>query len=204
MRISFNISLIRKFKTAIKSVTKIQAISICVVLLAIILGIILGVILSGGSGGSSGFVTPSNVEPKCVEKERTFHPTINGFEERTDHISECLQTCGNEGNSETSRWGKIINGITPDMNSWPFLVKLYIYFGAESNMCGGTVLNSRKRSKFGHVIGTVNDRTPAPITAGRYSILVGPRVFEKMGHNSSSLLRKMGSRQYRYIIYNHG
>ena len=170
LRISFNISFIRKFKTAIKSVTKVQAISICAVLFAIILGIILGVTLSGGSDGSSGSVTPSNTEPKCVEKERTFHPTIDGFEERTDHILECLQTCGNEGSSETSRWGKIINGITPDMNSWPFLVKLYIYFGAESDMCGGTILNSRKRSKLGHVVGAVNDCSPALVSAGRYSI----------------------------------
>ena len=85
-------------------------------------------------------------EKKCVD-ERDFYPTIEGFQTRSDHISECLRTCGNEGNTVQEREEKIINGQVPNMNLWPFLVKLYIYSGEVSEMCGGTILNNRKRSQ---------------------------------------------------------
>ena len=136
----------RKLKAAFKKLTKVHAIAMCAVLFVIILSIILGVTLSGGSRLSD--ADDGESEPKCVEEERTFYPTIDGFKARSDHIPQCLLTCGNEGNTETDKWGKIINGETPDMNSWPFLAKLSFWFGVEGSMCGGTVLNNRNRSNI--------------------------------------------------------
>ena len=38
----------------------------------------------------------------------------------------CLQTCGNEeASGRKNEWQKIINGVTPDINAWPFLVRLF-------------------------------------------------------------------------------
>ena len=133
----------RKLKAAFKKLTKVHAIAMCAVLFVIILSVTLVVTLSGDVNAND---TTVGTEPKCVEEKRTFYPTIDGFKARSDHIPQCLQTCGNEGNTETAKWGKIINGETPDMNSWPFLVKLSFWFGGEGSMCGGTVLNNRNRS----------------------------------------------------------
>merc|ERR1719209_52269 len=83
----------------------------------------------------------------CIEDEQTVYQTIEGFQARTDHISQCLNTCGNEGNnhgeSRTSKWERIINGQVPKQNAWPFLVKLQFWHGEEGSLCGGTVLNNR-------------------------------------------------------------
>ena len=87
----------------------------------------------------------------CVEGEKDFYPTIDGFEARSDHISECLKTCGNEGNTVQRQEGKIINGQVPNVNSWPFLVKMYFKNSAgDSELCGGTILNNRHRFKLNH------------------------------------------------------
>ena len=120
-------------------------------LFAIILAITIGITLSSGLTGQSQTNQTSQSLPdekKCVEAERTFHPTIEGFEARSDHISECLQTCGNEGNTVKTREEKIINGQIPNMNSWPFLVRLIFYTDSQSEMCGGTILNNRSRSQL--------------------------------------------------------
>ena len=80
-----------------------------------------------------------------MEPSRTAHPTVDGFEARTDHIPSCLQTCGNEGSGsgeEAKKWERIINGVTPDVNSWPFLVRLFFSNEGQATgfICGGTVL----------------------------------------------------------------
>ena len=155
MTFSFDITFLKKIKSAFTSSTKVQIITLYAVLFAIILAITLGITLSSGLTGQSqtdqGRTNQTSQslsdEKKCVEAERTFHPTIDGFEARSDHISECLQTCGNEGNTVKTREEKIINGQIPNMNSWPFLVRLIIFTGEQSEMCGGTILNNRSRSK---------------------------------------------------------
>ena len=87
-----------------------------------------------------------SAEEICVEEEKDFYPTIDGFEARSDHIPECLKTCGNEGNTVQRQEGKIINGQVPNVNSWPFLVKMYFENSAgDSELCGGTILNNRNR-----------------------------------------------------------
>jgi hypothetical protein len=106
------------------------------------------------------------VEPKslCSEPEREIHPTISGFETRTDYLPKCLKTCGNEESTvkaEENKFNRIINGITPDVNDWPFLVHLFFHntpninltgpitvenietLTIEGHLCGGTVLNNR-------------------------------------------------------------
>lgn len=140
LRISFDISFIKKIKRACSCLTGALAIVLITVLSVIILAITL-VVYFFGAVKTSSLTLPK--ETKCVEDERTFHPTVEGFNARSDHISGCLQTCGNEGNITEKRWEKIINGKVPNMNSWPFLVKLNFVFGLEQNMCGGTILNSR-------------------------------------------------------------
>ena len=102
----------------------------------------------------------------CDEPDREFYPKIEGFEARTDRISRCLQTCGNEGNTVPTRGGRIIGGKEPIYqktyptyrHSWPFIVKLNIvlptsrwFHGpehSEGSHCGGTILNNRNRSQI--------------------------------------------------------
>ena len=89
------------------------------------------------------FGTEFVVEPKksnlCVEPERKIHPTISGFETRTDYLPKCLKTCGNEESTvkaEENKFNRIINGITPDVNDWPFLVHLFFYNTPNINLTG--------------------------------------------------------------------
>ena len=84
-------------------------------------------------------------ETQCDGDNRTFHSTIEGFRARSNHIPDCLQTCGNE-NTIPEKEEKIINGKIPNINSWPFLVKLHFISGTKAQLCGGTILNSRNRS----------------------------------------------------------
>ena len=109
------------------------------------------------------FGTEFVIEPKkmdlCVEPERKIHQTISGFETRTDYLPKCLKTCGNEESTvkaEENKFNRIINGITPDVNDWPFLVHLFFYnaptinfpgpitdeeienLAIEGHLCGGT------------------------------------------------------------------
>jgi len=87
-----------------------------------------------------------SADENCTEEERDFYPTIDGFKARSDHISECLKTCGNEGNTVQRQEGKIINGQVPNVNSWPFLVKMYFENSSgDKELCGGTILNNRNR-----------------------------------------------------------
>ena len=87
----------------------------------------------------------------CVEPERKTHPTISGFDARTDYLPKCLETCGNEESTvegEENKFKRIINGITPDVNDWPFLVHLFFYntpnihasgpITIQGHLCGGT------------------------------------------------------------------
>ena len=63
----------------------------------------------------------------------------------------CLQTCGNEAASgRKHEWHKIINGVTPDVNSWPFLVRLFFSNAGENTgfVCGGTVLRQNFFSRW--------------------------------------------------------
>ena len=110
--------------------------------------------------------TKATTARACVEPERQFYPKIEGFEARTDRISRCLQTCGNEGNTVPTREGRIIGGKEPIYektypkyrHSWPFIVKLGIVFPSsywfsgpeysKGGTCGGTVLNNRNRSQI--------------------------------------------------------
>ena len=123
--------------------TQVQLISISLVLSIIILAITLGIIL---------FVAVTDYslpdETQCEGDNRTFHSTIDGFRARSNHIPDCLQTCGNE-NTVPEKEEKIINGKTPNINSWPFLVKLHFISGTNAQLCGGTILNSRNRSLTG-------------------------------------------------------
>ena len=82
---------------------------------------------------------------RCVEQEVETHPTIDGFEALTDYLPKCLETCGNEDLTEENKFNRIINGITPDVNDWPFLVHLFFYNTPnvsngliEGHLCGGT------------------------------------------------------------------
>ena len=89
-------------------------------------------------------VTSNN--PRCVEHKSETYPTIEGFEARTDYLPKCLETCGNEDLTEENKFNRIINGITPDVNDWPFLVHLFFYNTPnisadgliEGHLCGGT------------------------------------------------------------------
>ena len=84
--------------------------------------------------------------PRCVEHESETYPTIEGFDARTDSLPKCLETCGNEALTEENKFNRIINGITPDVNDWPFLVHLFFYNTPnisadgliEGHLCGGT------------------------------------------------------------------
>ena len=81
------------------------------------------------------------MEPKslCSEPERKIHPTISGFETRTDYLPKCLKTCGNEESTvkaEENKFNRIINGITPDVNDWPFLVHLFFHNTPNINLTG--------------------------------------------------------------------
>ena len=101
----------------------------------------------------------------CDEPDREFYPKIEGFEARTDRISRCLQTCGNEGNTVPAREERIFGGKEPIYqkryptyrHSWPFIVKLGIVMRTsywfedevQGGICGGTILNNRNRSDIG-------------------------------------------------------
>jgi len=109
-------------------------------------------------------VTGSNetdfvVEPKslCSEPERKIHPTISGFETRTDYLPKCLKTCGNEESTvkaEENKFNRIINGITPDVNDWPFLVHLFFYNAPKINFPGPiTVEEIETLTIEGHLCG---------------------------------------------------
>ena len=132
----------------------VQKITISAVLFSVILAVVLGITLSGVSTsqnqtnhqGLNKANETLSADEICVEEDRDFYPTIDGFEARSDHILECLKTCGNEGNTVQIQEGKIINGKVPNVNSWPFLVKMYFENSAgDSELCGGTILNNRNR-----------------------------------------------------------
>ena len=91
------------------------------------------------------FPSDELVKSRCVEQEVETHPTIDGFEALTDYLPKCLETCGNEDLTEENKFNRIINGITPDVNDWPFLVHLFFYNTPnvsngliEGHLCGGT------------------------------------------------------------------
>ena len=133
----------KKRRLEFSGLTQVQVISISLVLSIIILAITVGIVL---------FVAATDVslpdETQCDGDNRTFHSTIEGFRARSNHIPDCLQTCGNE-NTLPEKEEKIINGKTPNINSWPFLVKLHFISGTKAQLCGGTILNSRNRSLTG-------------------------------------------------------
>ena len=130
----------KKRRLEFSGLTQVQVISISLVLSFIILAMTLGIIL---------FVAVTDVplpdETQCDGDNRTFHSTIEGFRARSNHIPDCLQTSGNE-NTIPEKEEKIINGKIPNINSWPFLVKLHFISGTKAQLCGGTILNSRNRS----------------------------------------------------------
>ena len=130
----------KKRLLAFHGLTQVQVILISLVLSIIILAITVGIILFVAVTAES---LPD--ETQCEGDNRTFHSTIEGFRARSNHIPDCLQTCGNE-NTLPEKEEKIINGKTPNINSWPFLVKLHFISGTKAQLCGGTILNSRSRS----------------------------------------------------------
>ena len=146
------------------------------------------------------FGTEFMVEPKksalCFEPERKIHPTISGFETRTDYLPKCLKTCGNEESTvkaEENKFNRIINGITPDVNDWPFLVHLFFYntpninltgpmsieeietLTIEGHICGGTgTVYCILYSTYSTVLREVGQRGPVNVrTLEKFSIIDG-------------------------------
>ena len=85
------------------------------------------------------------VEPE-IEPEDEPEPTVadGEFQELSDSIEQGLRTCGLAGT-------KIVNGIAAEENSWPWIVRLVLYFGAgtateSAGSCGGTIIDENSIS----------------------------------------------------------